>query len=390
MEELSRVDAGVALSVAAHNSLCSGHIFLAGTEEQKKKYLAPLARGEKVGCWGLTENSAGSDAGRHQDHGGARRRPLGAERLQDLHHQRPPRRHRGGHGGHRQEQGQEGHLRLRRRARDARASAPARRRTSSACAPPTPPSWCFEDCRIPAANLLGKEGNGFIDTLRILDRGRIGIAAFSLGIAQASLEASHDVRARAAGSSATPSPSSRPSSSRSRTWPRKVDAARLLTWRAAALRDAGQEHTVAVLHGQALRQRDRGRGRPGGRADPRRLRLHQGLPGGALPARLQARHHRRGHERGAAPGHRARAAAACAGWCARRPLAGAVRRTAALAAGVRAGDVRAMARAISLVEDGRPEAPRAAGRALPARRPRAGRRASPARPGRASPRSWTG
>ncbi|HET8646076.1 MAG TPA: acyl-CoA dehydrogenase family protein, partial [Vicinamibacteria bacterium] len=57
MEELARVDAGVALSVAAHNSLCSGHIFLAGSEEQKKKYLAPLARGEKVGCWGLTENS---------------------------------------------------------------------------------------------------------------------------------------------------------------------------------------------------------------------------------------------------------------------------------------------------------------------------------------------
>src|SRR5258708_13524822 len=63
MEELARVEAGVALSVAAHNSLCSGHIFLAGSEEQKKKFLVPLARGEKIGCWGLTENSAGSDAG---------------------------------------------------------------------------------------------------------------------------------------------------------------------------------------------------------------------------------------------------------------------------------------------------------------------------------------
>ena len=63
MEELARVDAGVALSLAAHHSLCSGHIFLAGTEEQKKKYLVPLAKGDKVGCWGLTENSAGSDAG---------------------------------------------------------------------------------------------------------------------------------------------------------------------------------------------------------------------------------------------------------------------------------------------------------------------------------------
>src|SRR5437773_8243439 len=63
IEELAVVDSGVALSVAAHNSLCSGHIFLAGNEEQKKKYLTPLARGEKIGCWGLTENSAGSDAG---------------------------------------------------------------------------------------------------------------------------------------------------------------------------------------------------------------------------------------------------------------------------------------------------------------------------------------
>ena len=83
IEELSRVDAGVALSVAAHNSLCSGHLYLAGTEAQKKKYLVPLATGEKVGAWGLTEN-AGSDAG------GARPWPcatatLGAERLQDLH-----------------------------------------------------------------------------------------------------------------------------------------------------------------------------------------------------------------------------------------------------------------------------------------------------------------
>src|SRR5262245_33227920 len=63
IEELARVDAGVALSTAAHNSLSSGHIFLAGSEEQKKKYLPKLATGEFVGAWGLTENSAGSDAG---------------------------------------------------------------------------------------------------------------------------------------------------------------------------------------------------------------------------------------------------------------------------------------------------------------------------------------
>src|SRR5207249_2191064 len=62
IEELARVDPGVALSVAAHNGLCSAHIFLFGTEEQKRRYLVPLARGEKIGAWGLTESTSGSDA----------------------------------------------------------------------------------------------------------------------------------------------------------------------------------------------------------------------------------------------------------------------------------------------------------------------------------------
>src|SRR5207245_10443725 len=62
LEELARVDASVALIVSAHNTLSAGHIFLAGNEDQKRKYLTPLARGEKLGCWSLTEPGAGSDA----------------------------------------------------------------------------------------------------------------------------------------------------------------------------------------------------------------------------------------------------------------------------------------------------------------------------------------
>src|SRR2546421_12372354 len=62
IEELSRVDGSVGISVAAHNSLCSNHIYQFGTEAQKQKYLAPLARGERLGAWGLTEPGAGSDA----------------------------------------------------------------------------------------------------------------------------------------------------------------------------------------------------------------------------------------------------------------------------------------------------------------------------------------
>src|ERR687890_2509838 len=62
IDELSRVDGSVGISVAAHNSLCSNHIYMFGSEEQKRKYLVPLARGEKLGAWGLTEPGAGSDA----------------------------------------------------------------------------------------------------------------------------------------------------------------------------------------------------------------------------------------------------------------------------------------------------------------------------------------
>src|SRR5438093_950246 len=63
VEELSRVDGSIGISVAAHNSLCTGHIFNSGTEEQKRKYVVPLAKGEKLGAWSLTEPEAGSDAG---------------------------------------------------------------------------------------------------------------------------------------------------------------------------------------------------------------------------------------------------------------------------------------------------------------------------------------
>ena len=167
--------------VAAHNSLCSGHIFLAGSEAQKKKYLTPLAQGREGRLLGAHREQRGLRRRRHQDDRRARRRRLGPERVEDLHHQRPRRRHRGGHGGDRQD------ARARRASPPSswsggpRASARARRRTSSACARSDTSELVFEDCRVPAENLLGQEGNGFIDTLRILDRGRIGIAAFSLG-----------------------------------------------------------------------------------------------------------------------------------------------------------------------------------------------------------------
>jgi len=242
MEELARVDAGVALSVAAHNSLCSGHIFLAGSDEQKQKYLAPLARGEKVGCWGLTENSAGSDAG------GTRTTAVrdGGEwvingsktfitngRIADTAVIMAV-TDRG--------QGKKGisAFVVERGTRGFRAG---KKEDKLGVRSSDTSELVFEDCRVPAGNLLGREGHGFLDSLRILDRGRIGIAAFSLGIAQASLEASirYAKGRRQFGHAIAEFQAIQ---FKIADMAMQVDAARLLTWRAAHLRDRGREHTA--------------------------------------------------------------------------------------------------------------------------------------------------
>ncbi|HEY3120646.1 MAG TPA: acyl-CoA dehydrogenase family protein [Vicinamibacteria bacterium] len=242
MEELARVDAGVALSVAAHNSLCSGHIFLAGTDEQKKKYLAPLARGQKVGCWGLTENSAGSDAGGTKTSAVKR----GGEwvlngsktfitngRVADVAvvmAVTDRAKDKKGISAFVIERGTRGF-----RAGKKEDKLGVRSSDTS--------ELVFEDCHIPADNLLGKEGNGFVDTLRVLDRGRIGIAAFSIGIAQASLEASikYSRDRRQFGHAIAEFQAVQFKIADMAT---KIEAARLLTWRAAVLRDSGREHTA--------------------------------------------------------------------------------------------------------------------------------------------------
>jgi alkylation response protein AidB-like acyl-CoA dehydrogenase len=242
MEELAKVDAGVALSLAAHSSLCSGHIFLAGTEEQKQRYLVPLAKGEKVGCWGLTENSAGSDAagtkttavrdGAFWVLNGSKQFITNGGLADVAVVMAVTDRSQGKKGisAFIVERGTPGF-----RAGKKEDKLGVRSSDTS--------ELILSDCRIPAENLLGALGHGFLDTLQILDRGRIGIAAFSVGIAQAALEASIEyakgrrqfehaiaefegVQFKIADMST------------------HIDAARLLTWRAACLRDAGKTHTL--------------------------------------------------------------------------------------------------------------------------------------------------
>jgi alkylation response protein AidB-like acyl-CoA dehydrogenase len=242
MEELSRADAGVALSVAAHNSLCSGHIFLAGSEEQKKKYLTPLAQGKKIGCWGLTENSAGSDAGgtkttavkdgSHWLLNGSKTFITNGRIADTAVVMAVTDRSKGKKGisAFVVERGTPGF-----RAGKKEDKLGVRSSDTS--------ELVLEDCRIPEANLLGREGYGFIDTLRILDRGRIGIAAWAVGIGAASLEASMTY-ARDRKQFGHSIADFQGVQFKIADMATEVDAARLLVHRAAFLRDSGKEHTA--------------------------------------------------------------------------------------------------------------------------------------------------
>ncbi|MEY4550438.1 MAG: acyl-CoA dehydrogenase [Pseudomonadota bacterium] len=242
MEELARVDAGVALSVAAHNSLCSGHIFLAGSEEQKQKYLVPLARGEKVGCWGLTESGAGSDAGGTAT--SARREGnewvlsgsknfitnAGVADVAVVMAVTDKSKGKRGISAFLIERGTPGFR-------------PGRKEDKLGVRSSDTRELLLDNCRVPLENLLGKPGEGFIDTLRILDRGRIGIAAFSLGIACGALDAAMGyVKDRKQFGRAIAE--FQAIQFKIADMAVKVEAARLLTWRAASLRDSGREHTV--------------------------------------------------------------------------------------------------------------------------------------------------
>src|SRR5258705_12362421 len=188
VEELSRVDGSIGISVAAHNSLCTGHIFQSGTEDQRRKFGLPLAKGEKLGAWSLTEPEAGSDAAGTQ----TTARLDGKDWI--LNGQKTFTTH-GTYGdicvamavtdraaGHRGifafilEKGMTGfHPGKKEKKLGLRASD-----TSTVV---------FDDCRVPKENLLGEPGEGFIDALKVLDGGRISIAALGVGMAQGAYEA---------------------------------------------------------------------------------------------------------------------------------------------------------------------------------------------------------
>jgi alkylation response protein AidB-like acyl-CoA dehydrogenase len=241
IEEIARVCPAIALSVAAHNGLCTSHIARFGSEELKDRYLPRLVQGEVLGAWGLTEAGAGSDAAgmrttatrqgtcwvlngaktfiTHGRIGGV----MVVMAITDR-----SKAHRGisafvvEHGTPGMSAGKKEN-KLGMRASD----------TSEVI---------FENCRIPSAHLLGEEGQGFIDTLQILDSGRIGIAALSVGLAQGAYEAARDY-AKERRQFGQPIASFQAIQWKLADNATRIEAARLLTYRAAYLRDRGVRTT---------------------------------------------------------------------------------------------------------------------------------------------------
>jgi len=188
IEELARVDGSVGLFVAAHNSLCSNHVYKFGSEEQKRKYLIPLAQGKKLGAWSLTEPEAGSDAG------GTRTTAVRDSKGWILNGSKTfttngtyadicvamavTDKSKDSHGisAFILEKGTPGFR-------------PGKKENKLGMRASDTSEIIFTDCRIPGENLLGPEGEGFISSLKILDGGRISIAALGLGMAQGALEA---------------------------------------------------------------------------------------------------------------------------------------------------------------------------------------------------------
>jgi alkylation response protein AidB-like acyl-CoA dehydrogenase len=242
IEELSRVDGSVGIIVAAHTSLGSNHIFLAGNEEQKRKYIPKLASGEFIGAWGLTEPGAGSDAGSARTTAvrkGDKWVLNGTKTFITNGHYADVvvviavtdrTAHTHGLSAFLVDAGTKGFkLGKKENKLGLRASDTA--------------ELIFEDCEIPLSHLLGKEGDGFIDAMRILDGGRISIAALGLGMAQGAYETARDYskERKQFGKAICDNQAIQWKLADMAT---EIDAARLLTHRAAWMKDNHMKTTL--------------------------------------------------------------------------------------------------------------------------------------------------
>jgi alkylation response protein AidB-like acyl-CoA dehydrogenase len=250
MEELARVDPSVALAIAAHNGLCVGHIAVAGTDEQKRRFFPKLATGESIGCWGLTEAQAGSDAAGTQT-----RAEWSAERNGWV------------LNGSKtfNTNGARAHVAV---IMAVTSPGLGTKRISAFIVESDTPGYrvgrkenklgmrasdtvelILEDCLVPAENLLGERDLGFVDALKVLDRGRISIGALSVGIAQGAMAAALEY-AQERHQFGKPIASFEAIRSKLARMAATTRTARAMVYRAAALRARGESFKLAASMGK--------------------------------------------------------------------------------------------------------------------------------------------
>jgi len=243
IEELGVVDSGIGLTVAAHNSLCTGHIYLAGSEEQKKKWLPKLTSGEWIGAWGLTEPGSGSDAAGMRTNAvkdgndwilnGTKNFITNASHadisvviaVTDRNDQK-----RG--------------MTAFAIEMDRKGIHPGKKENKLGMRASDTAELVMEDCRLPASSVLGKIGDGFVDALRVLDGGRISIGALAVGIARGAYEAARDY-AKQRNAFGRPIADFQAIQFMLADMATEIDASRLLCYRAAVLKDNGERVTQA-------------------------------------------------------------------------------------------------------------------------------------------------
>lgn len=244
VEEISKADPSVGLIVASHNGLCSNHIYMFANETLKKKYLPDLASGKKLGAWGLTENVSGSDAGGMQTTAvkndgyyilngskcfitqGGVGSTIVVTAITD------------------KSKGTKG-ISAFIVEKDFEGFSVGKKenklglRSSDTC------ELIFDNCKVPAENLIGAEGDGYRQSMQVLDGGRISIAALSVGIAQAALD--HSVKyAKQRRQFGKPLSEFQGIQFKIADMATEIEAARLLTHRAATLRDEGKDFKFAA------------------------------------------------------------------------------------------------------------------------------------------------
>ena len=241
IEELGVVDSGVGLTVAAHNSLCTGHIYLAGNDDQKKKWLPKLTSGEWIGAWGLTEPGSGSDAagmrttavkdGSDWILNGTKNFITNASyadisvviTITDRKDTKPE------YTAFAVE-------------KDRKGIRPGKKENKLGMRASDTAELVMEDCRVPSSNILGTVGSGFVDALRVLDGGRISIGALAVGIARGAYEAARDY-AKQRSAFGKPISDFQAIQFMLSDMATEIDAARLLCYRAASMKDSGTRVT---------------------------------------------------------------------------------------------------------------------------------------------------